>query len=182
MCITTDDFSFLNHAGEEHLLHNQVLFSDEFVCIVAEDHPLNPPISLNDYLLYPHVGVQIEGIADTIVGASFRRHVSSYKPTYTVPEFMLVPHIVAGSAAIGVVQRRLALLSSKSLPLKMSAPPFHIPNINETLLWHPRHSCDPAYLWLRQIVAREAEQELRPGEIRASRKPYQDKGALAAAV
>ena len=156
MCIGTEDFSLLNHEGEENLLHSQLLFSDEFVCLVAEDHPLNDPITMQDYLLYSHVGVQLEGVVNTIVSAAFRQHAPLYRPSYTVPEFMAIPYMVAGSHLIGVVQKRLALSACEVLPLRMFSAPFHIPNINETLLWHPRHTADPAHTWFRNMLTHVA--------------------------
>lgn len=160
MCIAPPDDSFRNNEGEEYLLHSQILFADEFVCLVAENHPLHPPITMEDYLLYPHVGVLVEGVSDTLVSASFRQHVPLYKASYTVPEFMAVPHMVAGSQLIGIVQRRLAVASCKSLPLKMFPPPFTLPNIIETLFWHPRHSAEPAHSWFRNLLSQEAADDL----------------------
>jgi LysR family nod box-dependent transcriptional activator len=169
----------INH--EEDLLHSEILFSDDFVCIVAEDHPLNYPITMEDYLLYPHVGVHSKEVPDTLVSASFRKHVPSYKPTYTVPEFMAIPHMVAGSELIGIVQRRLALMSRKSLPIKMFVPPFALPNIVETLFWHPRHSADLAHSWFRRLLAREAADDQTEAKVdrstRAHRKETTGAGA-----
>jgi DNA-binding transcriptional LysR family regulator len=94
------------------------------------------------------------------VSASFRQHIPLYKSSYTVPEFMAVPHIVAGSKLIGIVQKRLAVVSCKSLPLKMFAPPFTLPSIIETLFWHPRHSAEPAHSWFRRLLSQEAADDL----------------------
>jgi LysR family nod box-dependent transcriptional activator len=164
MCIAPPDDSFLNSEGQEYLLHSQILFADEFVCIVAASHPLRAPITMQDYLLYPHVGVLVEGVSDTLVSASFRKHVPLYKATYTVPEFMAIPAMVATSNLIGIVQRRLALASCKSLPLKMLPPPITLPNIIETLFWHPRQSTDPAHSWFRHLLAQEAAVDLSESE------------------
>ena len=148
MCIGTEDFSLLNHQGDEYLLHSQLLFSDEFVCLVAKDHPLNDPITMQEYLLYSHVGVQLEGVLNTIVA--------------------------------GVVQKRLALSACRNLPLKMLNPPFHIPNINETLLWHPRHTADPAYTWFRNLLAQVAADGINVTS--RNRQPTQREAAPVAVV
>jgi LysR family nod box-dependent transcriptional activator len=146
----------VHHQDEQYLLHSHVLFSDVFVCVAAEHHPLAGPITMEDYLLYPHVGVQTPEVPETLVSVSLRQHIPLYKPTYTIPEFMAIPHFIADSDVIGIVQRRLALMFKKTLPLKMFDPPFSIPNVIETLFWHPRYSGDPAHSWLRGILVEEA--------------------------
>jgi hypothetical protein len=50
-------------------------------------------------------------------------------------------------------------MSRKSLPIKLLPPPFSLPNIVETLFWHPRHSAEPAHSWLRQLLAEEAAED-----------------------
>jgi LysR family nod box-dependent transcriptional activator len=175
-----EEFS-INHEGEEYLLHSQILFSDDFVCIVAENHPLDPPITMEDYLLYPHVGVLVEGVSDTLVSATFRQLVPLYKPTYTIPEFIAIPHMVVGSELIGIVQQRLALMSRKSLPLKIFAPPFSLPNIIETLYWHPRHSADPAHSWFRRLLAQEAADDLSESQNDRSGPAHREDSSVVAA-
>ena len=159
-CISTDDWSLLKRAGEDETLCKHLLFSDEFVCIAAKNHPLRNPMTIQEFLQYPHVGAQFDGTFNTVDGAAVQQYAPVYQPTYTVADFLVIPYIVADSEILGVVQKRLAVAAQKSVPLKLLVPPFEIPNINETLLWHPRHSGDPAHAWLRQTLIEEAQAEL----------------------
>jgi LysR family nod box-dependent transcriptional activator len=157
LCISTDDRSLLSsQRGQEELLESEFLFSDEFVCVVAKDHPLKSPATMAEYLLYPHVGVQMAGDLDTIETASLRVHATAYKPGYMVADFSLVPAIVAVSNLVGVVQKRLAQIAAKTHAIRIVAAPLEIPKINETLWWHPRHALEPSHVWLRQVLCDEA--------------------------
>lgn len=156
LCVSTDDRSLFNCVRGDTILQGDPLFSDEFVCVVARDHPLDGVVTLSDYMRYPHVGVQMAGRMDTIDTLSLQQCVPDYRPGYVVADFSLVPAMIANSSAIGIIQKRLAGIAAKTLPIRTFAPPFAIPNINETMLWHPRHSDDPAHGWLRELMADEA--------------------------
>lgn len=156
ICVTSDDLSLAGYRGDTSDIQKKVLFSDEFVCVVRKDHPLREPISATEYFLYPHVCAKLGANISTIDAASRRLHAPFNKPAYTVGGFVAIPHIVAESNLIGIIQRSLALLAAETLPIRLLTPPFAIPNINETLMWHPRNTADPAHRWLRNFIAREA--------------------------
>ncbi len=156
LCISTDNTRLLCREVDEDKLQTEHLFSDGFVCVVAENHPLGEGATLEEYLSYPHVGVQMAGVLTTIEAASLRRQVPNYKPAITVSEFSLVACMVSQSNLVGIVQQRLARVAGRTLPIRSFTPPFVTPGINETMLWHPRHMEDPAHIWLRGILLSEA--------------------------
>ena len=157
MCISTNHVNLLRKETGEDLLQSRPLFSDEFVCVVSMNHALNEESTLDDYMSHPHVGVQLANDIDTIICLSTRRHRPQYRPAYTVADFSMIPLIVARSHLVGIVQKRLAEMAAATTPIRMLAPPFEIPSINETLLWHPRHSEEPSHAWLRQLMFDEAQ-------------------------
>lgn len=155
LCVTIDNLRLLQcEAAPE--LHASPLFSDRFVCVVAADHPLDERSTPADFFRFAYVGVRMPGDLQTIEAATLRAHHPHHRPAYTVADFSMVPHLVVGSRLVGIVQRRLAKLAVATLPVKLLEPPFAIPDINETLLWHARHDEDPAHRWLRDLLAREA--------------------------
>ena len=156
LCISVHDRSLLLGEHADIYLESQPLFSDNFVCIVAKDHPLDALSTLEENLCYPHVGVKVGGTIETIDTAAMRRHEPLYKPACLVEDFSLVPGIVANSRMVGVVQKRLADIASKAYDIRAFAPPFARPPINETMHWHPRRTGDPAHTWLRKTLADEA--------------------------
>ena len=160
LCISTDNIGLLSRQPGEYLLQSQHLFSDQFVCVVAQNHALNERCSLDDYMSFPHVGVQLAGDIHTLVCLSTRQHRPLYKPAYTVADFSMIPLVVAKSSLVGVVQKRLAKIASETSQIRSFAPPFEIPGINETMLWHPRHSEEPSHAWLRELLFSEAQRWL----------------------
>jgi LysR family transcriptional regulator, nod-box dependent transcriptional activator len=152
LCITADDMSLFGRDNGDEKLQSEHLFSDEFVCVVAEGHPLTEQSTLKEFLSYPHVGVHMVGAMNTIETASLRQHVPLYKPNFQVADFSLVPSMVAQSNLVGVVQSRLAEVAARTLPIRIFPPPFAIPLLNEVMLWHTRYIEDPAHVWLRGVL------------------------------
>jgi LysR family nod box-dependent transcriptional activator len=156
ICISVHDRSLLAANHPDVFLESATLFSDEFVCIVAEDHPLDESATLADHLRYPHVGVKVGGTIDSIDTVSMRGLEPLYKPAFVVEDFWLVPGLVEHSTLVGVVQRRLARIAARTYAIRSYPPPYLRPPINETMHWHPRCSTDPAHNWLRGMIASEA--------------------------
>ena len=156
LCITADDRGLLcRDAGEDKLL-SDYLFSDDFVCVVAEDHPLRGDATLEEYLSYPHVGVKIPGVLSTIEAASLLAYAPRCKPNYVVADFSMVASMVAYTDLVGVIQKRLARVAARTLPIRMFPPPFAIPALNEAMMWHPRHLEDSSHTWFRGVLLKEA--------------------------
>jgi DNA-binding transcriptional LysR family regulator len=156
LCISVHDRSLLLGGHPDVFLESAPLFSDEFVCIVASEHPLDEHATLADHLRYPHVGVKVGGTIDSVDTVSMRNLEPSYKPAYVVEDFWLVPGLVAASTLVGVVQKRLARIAARTYDIRSYPPPYSRPPINETMHWHPRCSADPAHAWLRRMMATEA--------------------------
>lgn len=161
LLISHDDRSLFGQRGGAEILDCEVLFSDHFVCVAAKDHPICSPTTLETYLRYPHVGVQMDGRLESLEAIALKQHAPGYQPAYTVSEFSAVPHMVAGSTMIGVIQHRLARIAARSLSIRMFDPPFDIPRITEAMFWHPRQTMEPAHAWLRHAVTDEAARWLQ---------------------
>jgi LysR family nod box-dependent transcriptional activator len=157
LCIETDALGLQLTDAHDDLIHRQVLFPEKLVCVVANDHPLHASSSMLEYLRYPHVVAKAPGARESIETALLRRHAPSYQPTYIVAHSSMIPSMVVESNIVGIVQERLALFAAKSFPIRTFEPPFAIPEINETLLWHSRHSEDPAHVWLREQLIEESD-------------------------
>ncbi|WP_449472657.1 LysR family transcriptional regulator [Sphingobium chungangianum] len=157
LCISTDNKSLLSKEAGTDILLSAHLFSDRFVALVADDHPLTAEPELDDYLGFPHVGVQMAGNLDTIEANALRQYAPDYQPAFTVPDFSMIPRIVAHSDLVGVVQNRLARMAPEAYNVRSVVPPFPIPRINETMFWHPRHADEASHAWLRDILAEEAD-------------------------
>jgi DNA-binding transcriptional LysR family regulator len=152
LCVTADDLSLFGREPDGAKLQSEHLFSDDFVCIVADDHPLRDGADVKELLSFRHVGVEMPGAVRTIDTVSLREHNPYYQPDFVVPDFSLIAPIVSGTRLVGIIQSRLARSAIKTLPVRMVALPYVMPAINETMLWHSRHIEDPAHAWLRSVL------------------------------
>lgn len=150
LCICARDLTLLNQDRDK--LQSEYLFSDEFVCVVRDGHPLTEASSLDEYLRYPHVSIEFEGIPASLETLALTRCVPHYRAPYVVSEFSQIPCVVAESDIVGVVQKRLAVIAARTLPIRMFKPPFIIPDLDEAMIWHPRYLEDPAHTWLRGTI------------------------------
>ena len=176
LCITADDMSLLSAHGGVEKIHSELLFSDEFVCVVARDHPLDGDVSLDELFSYPHVGVQMFGTVNTMESAWIEQHRPGYKPNAVVADFPLVAPMVTQSRYVGVMPARMAELSARALQIRTFATPFTMPTLNEAMMWHVRHMGDPAHVWLRSVVRDVAAEWL--GKDRAESDAAVDEKAI----
>ncbi|WP_070157004.1 LysR family transcriptional regulator [Sphingobium phenoxybenzoativorans] len=165
ICITADDMSLLCGGTNPEKIHAEPLFRDEFVCVVAADHPLTRKASLDQLFSYPHVGVHMFGTVNTIESAWIEEHRPGYRPSVVVADFPLVAPMVAHSTLVGVMPARMAELSARAMKIRSFQPPYAMPPLVEAMMWHSRHQNDPAHIWLRAAIRQTAAEWLeRDGE------------------
>jgi len=130
----------------------ELLFSDEFVCILRKSHPaLDKKLSIERYAELSHVLVSQEdtpGVVDTALAKhGLRRHVA-----LRMSHFLMVPPVVAASDLVAAVDRRVAEPFAKRLPLTLVAPPLPLPSGRVGQVWHERTHASAAHAWLRRMV------------------------------
>ncbi|GAA2857360.1 LysR family transcriptional regulator [Streptosporangium fragile] len=138
------------------------LYRDEWVCIVADDHPeVGERITMDDLARLPWVIYQRPFDAPvtrqlTMLGLDPHVEVS-------VQSFQLLPSLVAGTRRVALIQRRLADLLRDVAPVRALPCPFEAVTLREDMWWHPVHTHDAAHAWLRETAVRVAG-ELAGGE------------------
>jgi DNA-binding transcriptional LysR family regulator len=154
LLIGPSDKRLLDDQRSETVFQSDYLFSDKFVCVVSKDHPLGENVTVAEYFRYPHIGVNINGhrsIEANTINLFNKKHL----PNYTVSDFSLIPTLVSATNFTGIIQQRLAEKAKGSLNIKTFKPPFKIPDLHETMLWHPRNAVEPAHMWLRKVIMEE---------------------------
>jgi len=143
------------------------LFEDDFVCLVAKDHPLahKRRISVADYASARHLLVAPRTAMRSHLDTRLEELGHTREVALTTSSFLMVPMIVSTSELVADVSVRLAAeftarYRCRALPLPFSLTPFAV-----TLIWHRRVSADPAHRWLRDAVV-EAAQALGPVPVR----------------
>ena len=130
---------------------------DEFVTIVASDHPAaRRGMSMKIYLELPHILVSPEGDLYGLVDKALAQHGKKRKLALTLPQMFAVPAIVARTSMTATVMKRVALSSPAGRRLVLFPPPVTLPEVVFDLIWHRRGDSHPAQLWFRGFIAEHA--------------------------
>ncbi|MBY0296971.1 MAG: LysR family transcriptional regulator [Methylobacterium sp.] len=148
----------LSFRGQQH--HKQtLLYRDTYVCLFnAALVGLTPPISLDDYLRFPHVLTSLRETAhgvvdDALAALGLRRTLA-----VTSPRFLAVPFLVRAAPVLTTMHARLAHLFADALGLTVSPAPVRLDDVAVSMLWHASYDDDPAHRWLRTTLRRLAGQ------------------------
>lgn len=151
---------------------SEPLFEDPTVIIVRSEHPIvYRRLSLEAYARLSHLEIELGGWRDTAIDHALaerglRRHVA-----LTVPYFLAVPAIVAGSDLVATTTQSIATTFSKQLGLRFLKPPLELPSVMVQQVWHRNVTLDPGVRFLRTLV-----HEARP-ELPAKRAPLRARTA-----
>jgi LysR family transcriptional regulator, nod-box dependent transcriptional activator len=140
--------------GSEHLPSVR-LFSDRFVLVGGPQAPglQSGRVSRAAFAQMPYL-VYRQGGATSFADAQMDARGIERRVALTVGSFVLVPHLLAGSALVTMLQERL--LGTLDHDLQVARPPVALEPIVERAYWHPRSEADPAHRWLRERLVAAA--------------------------
>jgi DNA-binding transcriptional LysR family regulator len=129
------------------------LMEDEYVAIVASDHPVaaEADLSIERFAALPHVTVTSSGDDTHFIDDALAEHGLTRLVSAMVPLHSLILMLI-GSEAVAVVPRRVAADLVIICPLAMRPLPFPSPRVGLSMIWHRRLDNDPAHRWLRGTV------------------------------
>ncbi|HUD92028.1 LysR family transcriptional regulator [Sphingobium sp.] len=135
------------------LAHARYLFSETQSCVMSAAHPLahrpaGDPMSIDDYLAWPHVAIAIGEQEFDHVDASLADRASQRSIMARLPYFYAAPDLLGSSRAILTLPTRAAHRLAASHGLACFSAPMEIKGFDYWLLWHERSARDPAILWL----------------------------------
>lgn len=144
-------------------LYQFKLFEERFVCLVREDHPvLSQGLDLAAFVQLHHVLVTPRGRPGSFVDAALEHLGLTRKVVMFVPQYMVVPEVIAHTDLIATLPERVALWAARRLPVKQVEPPLALPGFATRLVWHERRQLDPACAWLRGLIKAVCEQQQTP--------------------
>ena len=139
--------------GQTHHKRRQ-LYTESFLCLFSPKQlDLTPPISLQDYLHWPHVLTSLADDARGAVDEALTKSKLKRSIVMTTPGFLAVPFVVRRARVITTMPSRLARYFSEAFGLITSPVPIDLPSFTISLLWHESFDHDPGHQWLRQAVA-----------------------------
>lgn len=134
--------------------YQQKLFDQNFVCLLAADHPrIAATMTRKAFLNEGHVLIKSSGTGHSIVEKSLNAKGIERRIVLKVPSFLGVARIVAQTKCIATVPQRFGSAMVQQENVKMLPPPVKLPDFSVKQHWHERFHADPANQWLRKMVA-----------------------------
>jgi DNA-binding transcriptional LysR family regulator len=134
--------------------YQQVLFKQNFVCLVALEHPrVGPRLGKAAFSREGHVQVTASGTGHSIVDKLLDRAGIERDIVLRVPSFLGVARIVAETSLIATVPVRYGELMRTREAIRLTPVPHVLPHYDVKQHWHERFHADPGNAWLRTTIA-----------------------------
>lgn len=134
--------------------YQQKLFDQDFVCLVARDHPrVRDKLTLAALQSEGHVLVRTSGTGHAIVDKALARAEVTRKVALRLPSFLGVARIVAQTELLAIVPHRYGDEMANSEAIRMLPVPVALPGFVVKQHWHERYHADTSNRWLRQVIA-----------------------------
>lgn len=129
------------------------LHSDTWVCLVSTDNPrVGDALTMADLAALPWVLTYNSSTAFTPAGRQLQILGVQPRVQIVVESFLALPHLIAGTDRIGLVQGLLAPLLTRTGEVRALPCPYDVVPLVEALWWHPMHERDPEHVWLRSVL------------------------------
>lgn len=135
-------------------MHRQWLFRDRLICIARRDHPaFASKLTLDRYLSLSHISVRGSNESQGAIEQQLERLGHQRRVEVVVPNFLVVPMLLAKTDLVATEAERLATAFSGLLRLATRDAPFDCPAIEISQIWHARSERDAGHRWLRELIA-----------------------------
>jgi len=130
------------------------ILEDEFVTIVAKEHPVarRGSLDMKTFLSLGHVLVSPEGQRHGHVDEALAQRGKQRMLALSMPQMFAAPLIVASTRMTATVLKRVVLTSSAARKLELFQPPLPLSQIIFNLIWHRRADSHPAQAWFRELI------------------------------
>ena len=150
------EFCILPHKWRLHQealpmgIKSQHLYSDDFVCVVDENNDIGATLELETYCALPHNSLRLGGEVRSVIENAWTLNELSLNVVAFSGSFSSLVAMVVGTKIVATVQRRLAQIFERALPIRIYECPIHIETLKETLSWHERNDDDLAHSFIRE--------------------------------
>ncbi len=136
---------------------------ERYVCIVRTGHPkFRRGMTLEAFLEVKQAVADSTGMAHTMIDRLLAEYHIRRKDAVRVPQFHVLPMIIANSELLAVVPSRLARAFSRIASIKIFSLPVSIPSFDINVYWHERYHHDAPNQWFRSILVKILRQTTSP--------------------
>lgn len=143
--------------GNLHMLgggiYRQRLLSSAYKVIHRRDHPrFRSALTLHDYLEAHHALMRTPGAPPSVLEQALAKRGQARKVALSVPQFLLLPAVVAESDLVATVPEHVARAFAG--PYRLAVWPLPVPMAELVLYqyWHQRYHADATNRWVRALV------------------------------
>lgn len=135
--------------------HQQSLFVQNFVCMVARDHPrIGDVLDLARFEAEDHAVISSSGAAPTILEREIARQGIQRRIALRIPSFLGAAFVIEHTDLLLTVPRRLGEVLQGRGAFRFLPVPFPLPEYEVKQHWHERYHHDEGNRWLRRLVSR----------------------------
>jgi DNA-binding transcriptional LysR family regulator len=144
-------------------LPHRRLFTDDWVCLVGVDAPIDGNgLTLDELGRLPMVMSYQTATAFTPVAKQLEMLGVEVNMQMVVESFVALPFLVAAVRGVGLIQKRLAGRLAPAAEVRVLPCPFEPVPLVEALWWHPMYTRDAGHRWMRDVFAQAGARLAEP--------------------
>ena len=137
---------------EEHISPNhpaRPIFVEEYVVAGWSANPIfDRPLTEEAFFSSGHVVVEIGRSRTAFAETALRGFGDRRRVEIVVASFLLAPEMLVNTDRLTVMQKRLAVVFAKRLPIRFTPMPFPFPVMREMIQFNRARTADPGLTWL----------------------------------
>ena len=132
----------------------QTLFTQDFVCLAAKNHPrIGEKLDKAAFLKEGHIVITSSGTGHSIVDKVMAQRGIAREIVLRLSGFLGVARVVAQTELLVVVPRLLGEALASQEEIRLFKPPIALPSYSVKQHWHERFHADAGNAWLRRTMA-----------------------------
>jgi DNA-binding transcriptional LysR family regulator len=133
--------------------YQQALFSQDFVCLAALNHPrVHGKLTRKAFSAEGHIQVSSSFTGHSIVDRVFHKNNVERRVVLRLQSFLGVARIVAQTEFLVIVPRQLGHALALQERVQLLETPIPLPSYKVKQHWHERFNADPGNRWLRKTM------------------------------
>jgi DNA-binding transcriptional LysR family regulator len=134
--------------------YQQLLFRQNFVCMVGRNHPrITDALSLAQFEAEDHAVISSSGSAPAIIEREIGRQGITRRIALKIPSFLGAAFVSEHTDLLVTIPQRLADVLRGRGAFRIFPVPFPMPQYEVKQHWHERYHQDEGNRWLRRVVS-----------------------------
>ncbi|MDO8771829.1 MAG: LysR family transcriptional regulator [Burkholderiaceae bacterium] len=134
--------------------YQQLLFRQNFVCMVGKDHPrIFDHLSLQQFVDEDHAVISSSGAAPQLIDEEIARLGLKRRISLKIPSFLGAAFVVEHTDLLITIPKRLGDVLQGRGAFRIFPVPFPLSGYDVKQHWHARFHHDPGSRWLRGVIS-----------------------------